>query len=820
MKKPNFILSRKNQQGQVAIFVALIFQVIFVFFALLINVGLLVHQKINLQQSTDLAAYYGAMKQAESLNAMAHVNYQLRQAWKLLTWRYRVLGTFGMQNVDRGVGRYPTMPVTMMYPSLGGNSIINDETTFNNFRCPPTPPSLDPTSTATTPFFCIGHAGMKGWPGGENENVCKVNCDLLSNQPYNVQGVSNPPPVTSVGQAQQIHSTLSLVNNNLVQLCNSLGKANIEVLAQMILAYRQEMMVRSQTIQMLAGNLSNDSKDMLDLDGKLVLDGVSNTLKNNLTEANKESGSLSINSYNSLSNKDCSIDKTNPASNHTSKKEFLKRIEFDFINFYIHACKTPVLPANSSVTPILDYIAGSIYNRFLTDLADGTTVTPTSGGPSMKTPDLTNTIGPAMAAEIMKLIGNVNEKYTVGYEKNPWCPAYFVVQASSSPRIPFLPLIEIKLNAVSVAKPFGGSIGPWYGKTWNSSNETSQAGIGIADATKQTDENLPVIKISNPPNSLKESARLLPNFSRFVGDDKGVSDVKYLGEYHAALITRLLNRPSLYGNGKVPDPNQYKYLYTPLVWPSLTSWDNTYDLDSPGYDPLTRDDNNNDSYLRDLEVSAIAPNQFDLTYYSIDSDFYNNYYSRLSDPVIFGKLKSAAGLGPSKPNYVRPDFGNNKDIYSQKKEFSVRNQVEIVKKVFADSGFNAGLVNSVPFIKAYPELATKQSSLLTGWTFSNFTNFDSFPGGDMTQPTETMNFARCSDKWQSTGLNPEYKNPIEIDPKLPSTPGNCVTGGRVGYSVKLVSPSSLSATATQSLGGPNTSGVILNPIPTDILNNF
>src|SRR5688500_17817747 len=94
-KKSRIVLTRKNQKGQVAIFVALIFQVVFVFFALMINVGLLIHHKINLQHSTDLAAYYGTMKQAEQFNAIAHINFQMRQAWKLLTWRYRVLGTFG-----------------------------------------------------------------------------------------------------------------------------------------------------------------------------------------------------------------------------------------------------------------------------------------------------------------------------------------------------------------------------------------------------------------------------------------------------------------------------------------------------------------------------------------------------------------------------------------------------------------------------------------------------------------------------------------------------------------------------------------------------
>ncbi|MBC7465991.1 MAG: Tad domain-containing protein, partial [Bdellovibrio sp.] len=146
MKKPKFVLSRKNQKGQVAIFVALIFQVIFVFFALLINVGLLVHHKINLQQSTDLAAYYGAMKQAESLNAIAHVNYQIRQAWKLLTWRYRVVGTFGFQSSAPGIqfpltlGTGPTdVGIINGGPSNGAGKCLIDGESLN---------------TNDLPFFC------------------------------------------------------------------------------------------------------------------------------------------------------------------------------------------------------------------------------------------------------------------------------------------------------------------------------------------------------------------------------------------------------------------------------------------------------------------------------------------------------------------------------------------------------------------------------------------------------------------------------------------------------------------------------------------
>ena len=57
--------SRAYQKGQMSIFIVLIFQVLFVFFAMTINIGLVVHDKINLQNSVDLAAYYAATKQAE-----------------------------------------------------------------------------------------------------------------------------------------------------------------------------------------------------------------------------------------------------------------------------------------------------------------------------------------------------------------------------------------------------------------------------------------------------------------------------------------------------------------------------------------------------------------------------------------------------------------------------------------------------------------------------------------------------------------------------------------------------------------------------------
>ncbi|HVK61361.1 MAG TPA: Tad domain-containing protein, partial [Bdellovibrionales bacterium] len=85
----------QNEAGQMSVFVALIFQVLFVFFAMVVNIGMAVHDKINLQNAVDLGTYYAAQRQAEILNEIAHINYQIRQDYKLLVWRYRVLGMLG-----------------------------------------------------------------------------------------------------------------------------------------------------------------------------------------------------------------------------------------------------------------------------------------------------------------------------------------------------------------------------------------------------------------------------------------------------------------------------------------------------------------------------------------------------------------------------------------------------------------------------------------------------------------------------------------------------------------------------------------------------
>lgn len=62
------------------------------FFAFVVNTGMLVHAKINLQNAADLAAYAGAAVQARQLNQISFLNYEMRRQYKKFLFRYYVLG--------------------------------------------------------------------------------------------------------------------------------------------------------------------------------------------------------------------------------------------------------------------------------------------------------------------------------------------------------------------------------------------------------------------------------------------------------------------------------------------------------------------------------------------------------------------------------------------------------------------------------------------------------------------------------------------------------------------------------------------------------
>lgn len=686
----------KNAKGQVAVFIALLFQVLFLFFAIVVNVGLLVHHKINLQNSVDLAAYYGAMKQAEMLNAMAHINYQIRQSYKLMTWRYRVLGTAGEDQVHPFNNE--TNPMQMR--SNANESIIQ-----------PTTPKFN--QMYEKPYFCVAYKAFSEVVG--KDNVCFKS--YRSNVSEMTIRMPNVPPVIAgfIGLSSALRSSTQSLLDHARNQCNNHGAINYVTLAKFVYSYWVDQNVRKQLISNMSQALSYGSEDFYDLDGNLVSEGIKKTFLKNLTEPNKEGNIESeFKIYNGIADDSCGnlgVAKDGSPSKWLNAQMIMPL--FYYVDFKLNSCDPE--PKNIN---------------FGTPNNQNTPLQPAIN-------DLKNYLAWPDATPM--------QKYIIGYEKDPWCMHYVGVKASSTPKIPFSPLGNIKIQARAFAKPFGGRFGPWNGVIWPQNVQAS--GRGRSNITFDPLLTKVVNNRSEGPKNTFD-ADFFPNFSRFPGDLNGLRSNAYLGEFA-------------------------KYLWEKGA--SFADWENNIALEKadPKGDLLAMPG----SEMRKLETMAIAPDIFDISYYSIEPDFYNLYFLRIRD-----RLASKIGIPSSE---IRSDLGSN--LMDQKLEtFSIKDQIALVRELSKSQAFDN-------FQERFPAYVLDFGNLLTGWKGKNLTDYSLD-----TEEDANGAFGKCKEEAKSG---------------IPTT-GACAVGGRTGYSVKLISKDYLMQNDLE-LGGPNQRGEIRNKPPDD-----
>jgi hypothetical protein len=734
-----------NSKGQVAIFVALMFQVLFLFFAMIVNVGLLVHHKINLQNSVDIAAYYGAMKQAEVLNAIAHVNYQIRQSWKLLAWRQKVLGTAG---VDPEGAQFPYRRLT-----LGGAGGVSEQLAGGSGAA---------SSPWTQPLFCISYSPheVQGASTANTENSCKLMWDQGSMEIFLPRaGVLQIPSFMTFGL--QVAAAITAAANQAFDRCAIVGHLNYLVGGTFMAAHYRDSEERAFLINSLATSLSQQADDFYDLTGEKVSDGLRKTLEKNLTSANNATVSMEL--FNSMAEGPC----RNPVTSAGSR--------------------TPGWLVPINVYPIWRYLdcrgngnaaAGQILMASKQIMNSPITLPAMLGNPA---------VPPAVAQAVQSLNDVLVQRTTlVGFEKNPWCVPYVGVRATAKPKIPFMPLSDVEISAKAFAKPFGGRIGPWYVKTWPAGMD-GNARLGFlansADANARAQKIEPIGPtrvtdlggLTNPDDPAWSG-----NVARFVGDNLGFSSERLLAFFHRLIIGPAAGLPQIYQN--LPSTIPLPYNVLPDTRVSLRYYENVaapYSPNGPN-DPLTWDQASGQApKLRLMELAAIAPTLFDMAYYSIEPDFYNNYYTQIDQGIKSGNLSwqpNRALLG---------DLGWRGNNEAAKK-FNIMNQIAVQNALAVPDALNADI--------AFPSVARNPAHLLNSWVADDLLNYK----------TSASKFGQC--------LSPNSQSGAFATPLDPPTPGNCVLGGRVGYSVKLVAREWLTE-KNLNLGGEGTSGAILNPPP-------
>jgi len=105
-----------NQKGQLSLFMAVMFVFFLTMVAFVINVGLFVKAKINLQNAVDAAAWSGAAVQARQLTDISYLNLEMRNVYKEWMAKYYILGNHA--------GRSSTTPAVVDFrlTSIAGSS--------------------------------------------------------------------------------------------------------------------------------------------------------------------------------------------------------------------------------------------------------------------------------------------------------------------------------------------------------------------------------------------------------------------------------------------------------------------------------------------------------------------------------------------------------------------------------------------------------------------------------------------------------------------------------------------------------------------------
>ena len=609
-------------------------------------------------------------------------------------------------------------------------------------KCPPT----NEVNLNDVPAFCLAHIGFGDWHGANKETFCKASCTQLntgvSNVVNNISTVGSFS-VTGATTGAATAAAIASANSNIEAICKKSTIIGSTMLAQFLNSYGLDTAKKRSAINALFANLNNESQKFIDLNGDLVEKGSKNTFLNNLTEANRSSVGSTFKVLNGSSG--------DFSGGDDCKTQMYSEILFQYIAFYQLACKHN---GDENNFEFVDTITstGALHPTIISQVPDANAIR-----------------------------NSFIQKFSIGIEKNPWCMVYYGARAQSEPKIPFLPISVIKLNAVSFAKPFGGSTGPWFFKNW-------QPGVSVGDreggnAADQVDKTLPLRKISGAASSQAKAQNIIMNYANYVGDTRGLAKDTYIGRYHDLLM----------GGSKIGDGRADL---------KFANWSN---IATPDADLLSMPAGR----IRKLEMSVVAPNQFDLTYYSIEPDFYNNYYKgRMESGSKFAlALKNNTGIDAS----FSTDYGDAGG--------TVMNQIQIEKEIEQTGGGVTTAPRNFPFIPSSP------ASLLTGWTFLNLTDvngykdfpFDSGAVGRVGLQTKgSMLFGTCND---SADVNKDYKTLADptASPPRPPTPGNCVTGGRTGYSVKIVSQEAINGTQGP-IGGETTGGEIKNKIPPSFLN--
>ena len=619
---------KKNKKGQAVLFIILVFQVLFILFAMSLNVAMVVYDKINLQNSLDLASYYGAKKQSEVLNAMAHINYQMRQNWKLLAWRYRILGTVTQPKGYYHPDNLPNPPPKNYWCPQ------NQNTKTNCGISSPKPDNHELCNKANSlfqvhqiyPEYCDQHyftcISNDFWRRGINTNKISI----CVNKGVSIQPIESIPVVAPfIGEAWIAQQAIERTKENVNRKCPEEGALNWLMTQLFLTHFRLDQKDRKTMIKEIYKKTLQEGKD---LDGTSIFEGTQKVFFHNLTKANQKNvqnlpnyGLTEVQSFEGLEFK--------AVFDELSVRPVLYYLDFSGDSDNCNPTLRIHFSLDNKGQSLDAKKTASKFNTF------------------KELKELANFLIKTKAHELFAYNNGFAKDYnalqtlSLSFYKKTDQILYYGLRAKfnyeQGNQIFSLPT-EISFQASSFAKAFGASFGP------------------------QPEQSDPFIPTENSDKSAKTplkfvtSPKLLgfihqPNHSRWPGDQWGLID-KRLHDRTAKYA--FLNKQSVF-----PQQSQQSQ--------QIFNIENYFHvLYGTRKDPLAYIDESNQtqSFMRMMEWMAVYPDLYDIHHYSILGNYHETYFPKICKLLTGGsecnpeeENRFSADGGDSIRFYVRGDFG-------------------------------------------------------------------------------------------------------------------------------------------------------------------
>jgi len=428
------VAKSSSEQGQISIFFSASLVVLISIIAFVINVGLFVKAKINLQNATDAAAFSGAAVQSRQLSKIAYLNWEMRNIYKEWLYKYYVIGNLNVADVET-----PSDTGAMSFRLRTDTNVVSSRQTNDFYNIPAVCLHLTGSQTNICKRYSVPgfpEFGSSELPGAEEASRNFLN-NLISSKINDCVDRTRYNMLSTVTWAYNVLSDPSLDNTMAGQ-----GPA--------ILTDRQGAWPRAVELALRMRNLEKimnrePETSGVCLSGSSSVGNCSKSIDSIIGESkvgNERIVKAFYSAYRNLGN-----------SSDSEMKDSFILTEL--------APTVPDIggPANAS-NLLIPSNAISTYKKYYVDLKLMLVNYATFYAAFIPRATSNGSEQTSGACDISKVAIPV-PGYPLGFYKNPDVITYYAVRGEAEFVGMFNPFAEqIKMTAFSAAKPMGGRIGP------------------------------------------------------------------------------------------------------------------------------------------------------------------------------------------------------------------------------------------------------------------------------------------------------------------------------------------------------------------------